>query len=104
MDKVTDSFLHRLNSTPNNPFSTSTTANYEKVIPRLERGDGQGCPILAIGIGWKAYTQFEGTIEEEVKRLAELDMPAVPKSKQANIDKIRNDHPEKIPEEIALGL
>ncbi len=32
-------------------FGTSTTTNLEKVRPRLERGDGGGCPILIVAIG-----------------------------------------------------
>lgn len=32
-------------------FQTSTTTNLEKVVPRLSRGDGGGCPILIIAIG-----------------------------------------------------
>jgi hypothetical protein len=31
-------------------FSTSTTTNLEKVIPRLQRGDGGGCPVLVAAI------------------------------------------------------
>jgi hypothetical protein len=31
-------------------FSTSTTTNLTKVIPRLIRGDGGGCPILIVSI------------------------------------------------------
>jgi hypothetical protein len=32
-------------------FGTSTVTSMEKLIPRLVRGDGGGCPVLAIGIG-----------------------------------------------------
>lgn len=32
-------------------FATSTTTNLAKAVPRLERGDGGGCPILLIAIG-----------------------------------------------------
>jgi len=31
-------------------FGTTTTTNFDKLRPRLERGDGGGCPILAVGI------------------------------------------------------
>ena len=31
-------------------FATTTTTNLEKLEPRLTRGDGGGCPILAIAI------------------------------------------------------
>lgn len=32
-------------------FSTSTTTNIEKLLPRLRRGDGGGCPILVAAVG-----------------------------------------------------
>jgi len=32
------------------PFRTSTTTNLDKLVPRLARGDGGGCPILAVAI------------------------------------------------------
>jgi hypothetical protein len=35
----------------NKKFSTSTVTSLEKLTPRLVRGDGGGCPVLAIGIG-----------------------------------------------------
>jgi hypothetical protein len=31
-------------------FQTSTTTNLEHVRPRLERGDGGGCPVLVVSI------------------------------------------------------
>jgi len=31
-------------------FATTTTTNLDKLLPRLTRGDGGGCPILAIAI------------------------------------------------------
>jgi len=31
-------------------FATTTTTNLEKLCPRLSRGDGGGCPILAVAI------------------------------------------------------
>ena len=31
-------------------FNTTTTTNIEKLLPRMQRGDGGGCPILAIAI------------------------------------------------------
>jgi hypothetical protein len=36
-------------------FKTRTTTNLEKLEPRLSRGDGGGCPILAIGITDRCY-------------------------------------------------
>lgn len=32
------------------PFKTSTTTNLDKLRPRLARGDGGGCPLLAVAI------------------------------------------------------
>lgn len=32
------------------PFGTSTTTNLDKLKPRLVRGDGGGCPVLAVAI------------------------------------------------------
>lgn len=32
------------------PFRTSTTTNLDKLLPRMTRGDGGGCPILAVAI------------------------------------------------------
>lgn len=32
------------------PFRTSTTTNLDKLLPRMARGDGGGCPVLAIAI------------------------------------------------------
>jgi len=34
-----------------NKFKTSTTTNLTKAVPRLERGDGGGCPILLVAVG-----------------------------------------------------
>ncbi|GIU90316.1 MAG: hypothetical protein KatS3mg010_1415 [Acidimicrobiia bacterium] len=31
-------------------FDTTTTTNIEKLLPRLTRGDGAGCPVLAVAI------------------------------------------------------
>jgi hypothetical protein len=36
-------------------FATSTTTNLEKLVPRLTRGDGGGCPVLAIAISSKCH-------------------------------------------------
>lgn len=45
----------RLGKTPADPLGTSTTSNFEKLVPRIERGDGGGCPILAIAITKECY-------------------------------------------------
>lgn len=36
-------------------FSTTTTTNLNKLEPRLKRGDGGGCPILAVAISARCY-------------------------------------------------
>lgn len=36
-------------------FATTTTTTLDKLEPRLTRGDGGGCPILAIGITDRCY-------------------------------------------------
>lgn len=37
-------------------FATTTTTNLEKLRPRLTRGDGGGCPVLAIAITSRCYS------------------------------------------------
>lgn len=34
----------------NKPLDTATTTNLDKLLPRMTRGDGGGCPILAVAI------------------------------------------------------
>lgn len=41
-------------------LGTSTTTNLEKLVPRLARGDGGGCPVLAIAITELCYVPGEG--------------------------------------------
>lgn len=36
-------------------FKTTTTTNLEKLLPRLERGDAGGCPVLAIAITSRTF-------------------------------------------------
>jgi hypothetical protein len=36
-------------------FKTTTTTNIEKLIVRMSRGDGGGCPILAVAITRATY-------------------------------------------------
>lgn len=36
-------------------FATTTTTTLDKLVPRLTRGDGGGCPILAVGITERCY-------------------------------------------------
>lgn len=45
------------------------------LVPRLERGDGRGCPILAIAITERCPVMPSDSIEDEVKRLAAVAKP-----------------------------
>ncbi len=40
-------------------YATSTTTNLEKVLPRLTRGDGGGCPILVVAISRDTAPGFD---------------------------------------------
>lgn len=60
----------RMDKLANDPLGTSTTANFGKLKPRLERGDGRGCPILAIGITLGVYEPPSDSIAQEVARIA----------------------------------
>lgn len=51
------------------PYKTSTTSNFQRLVTRIERGDGRGCPILAIGITTRAFTHPVDGLEAEVARL-----------------------------------
>ena len=41
-------------------LGTTTTTNLEKLVPRLERGDGGGCPVLVIAITDRCYQPADG--------------------------------------------
>ncbi|MDM7990709.1 BglII/BstYI family type II restriction endonuclease [Arthrobacter sp. zg-Y877] len=60
----------RMKKLSDDPLGTSTTANFDKLKPRLERGDGRGCPILAIAITDRLYVPPADSIQEEVLRIA----------------------------------
>lgn len=66
----------RMGKLSNDPLGTSTTSNFDKLVPRLERGDGRGCPILAVAITARCYTPPTGSLADEVLRLAEELQPA----------------------------
>lgn len=66
-----EAWHERMSKLADDPLGTSTTANFDKLRPRIERGDGRGCPILALGITEKCFVPPEGSIEAEVLRLAE---------------------------------
>jgi hypothetical protein len=38
-------------------FATTTTTNIEKLQPRLTRGDGGGCPVLAVALSARCYQE-----------------------------------------------
>ena len=59
----------RLAKTSNDPLGTSTTSNFEKLVPRVERGDGGGCPVLAVAITTALYYE-PGNLDAEIRRLA----------------------------------
>ncbi|MGW9550652.1 BglII/BstYI family type II restriction endonuclease [Citricoccus zhacaiensis] len=67
----------RMKKLAHDPLGTSTTANYERLVTRIERGDGRGCPILAIGITERCFVEPELGIRAEVLRLAELAQEGV---------------------------
>jgi hypothetical protein len=59
-----------------NVLSTSTTTNTKKLIPRLQRGDAGGCPVLAAAIcgrtweGWR--TERDGTTKDLIWHIRSL--------------------------------
>lgn len=59
----------RMSKLADDPLGTSTTANFDKLKPRLQRGDGRGCPILAIGITQRVYEPPKVSIENEVEQI-----------------------------------
>lgn len=59
----------RLSKTPVDPLGTSTTSNFEKLITRVKRGDGGGCPILAIAITTRCYLK-PADLAAEIQRVA----------------------------------
>lgn len=59
----------RLKKTPSDPLGTSTTSNFEKLVPRVERGDGGGCPILAVAITTNCYRPPHD-LADEIRRVA----------------------------------
>jgi hypothetical protein len=60
----------RLKKTPADPLGTTTTSNFEKLIRRVERGDGGGCPVLAIAITTKCYLP-PANLRAEIQRVAD---------------------------------
>lgn len=66
---VSAAWEERLNKTPEDPLGTSTTSNFEKLMTRVRRGDGGGCPILAIAITTRCYEPPED-LDAEIQRVA----------------------------------
>lgn len=66
----------RMRKLASDPLGTSTTSNFGKLVPRIERGDGRGCPILAIALTTRTYQPPTGSIEDEVRQLALRTGPA----------------------------
>lgn len=52
-DPARRSVLDRL---AEDPLKSTTTTNFERLTPRMRRGDAGGCPMLAIAITEKCYT------------------------------------------------
>lgn len=50
-------------------YTTTTTANYEKALDRIKRGDAGTCPILLLGIGERTWDgePFDGMIVKRPK-------------------------------------
>ncbi|MBK4120916.1 BglII/BstYI family type II restriction endonuclease [Kocuria rhizophila] len=67
---ATEAWATRMRKLATNPYATSTTANYEKLRPRLERGDAHGCPLLAIGITSDAYREPDTDLATAVEAVA----------------------------------
>lgn len=68
-DFVSAKWNERLEKTPHDPLGTSTTSNFEKLITRIKRGDGGGCPILAIAITTRCYEQPDN-LDTEIRRVS----------------------------------
>lgn len=60
----------RMSNIASDPLGTSTTSHFGKLVPRIERGDGRGCPILAIAYTDRCYRPPAVSIDEEVLRIA----------------------------------
>lgn len=66
---VSPEWTERLRKTPIDPLGTSTTSNFEKLETRVKRGDGGGCPILAIAITTRCYER-PADLDAEIARIA----------------------------------
>lgn len=58
-------------------LGTTTTTNLEKLVPRMERGDGGGCPVLAIAVTELCYQPAVG--EPELPSYGQpIHIPGIP--------------------------
>lgn len=67
---VSTEWTERLKKTPTDPLGTTTTSNFEKLETRVKRGDGGGCPILAIAITTRCY-EPPTDLDAEIDRIAQ---------------------------------
>ena len=51
-----------------NVLSTSTTTNTKKLLPRLQRGDAGGCPVLAVAICERTWIGWNAEEDDRLKR------------------------------------
>lgn len=68
-EQLGDRWAERVRRTPDDPLGTTTTSNMEKLMVRLERGDGAGCPMLAVAITKDCFVVPEN-LEIELRRVA----------------------------------
>ncbi|MFL6100684.1 MAG: BglII/BstYI family type II restriction endonuclease [Actinomycetales bacterium] len=61
-------------------FGTTTSTTMEKLEPRMRRGDGGGCPILAIGLGLATYTPDATYVDPDGAERTAPEVPAIPES------------------------
>lgn len=63
-------------------LGTTTTTNLEKLVPRMERGDGGGCPVLAVAITELCY-QPEAGDPELPPYQGPIEVPGAPQEPEA---------------------
>ena len=71
---------------PASSFGESTT-HWGKLLPRLEGGGGGGCPVLALGIRKKLYT--EDVSDEEARQLIKQAKETKRKQKRATAERLK---------------
>lgn len=58
-------------------LSTTTTTNFEQLLWRIRRGDGRGCPVLAIAVTELCYRPADGE-PQLPKYVGPVEIPGVP--------------------------